>query len=225
MKKTYIMALLAVLTATSAMALSVVGSRHDMVASGFATGAGGSTEVCIFCHTPHGAQTSVGQAPLWNNGLSASMNTADIYNSATMNYTVTEPQINATDARLCLSCHDGSVGVPVNQPNSGEMEISTTTLMSANAAIGTNLSNDHPIGMDLGANPELVDRSYYGSVAGLKTIAQITGASGFNENPFYNGAANTMWCSTCHDVHDSADAPFLRISNAGSAMCKACHIK
>lgn len=225
MKKTYIMALLAVLTATSAMALSVVESRHDMVYSGFATGAGGSTEVCIFCHTPHGAQTSVGQAPLWNNGLSASMNTADIYNSATMNYTVSEAQINATDARLCLSCHDGSVGVPVNQPNSGEMEISANA-MSANAAIGTNLSNDHPIGMDLGLNPELTDRRYDGE-ANMHTIADIIGPTGFNENPFYNGAANTMWCSTCHDVHDGdpLTKPFLRISNAGSAMCKACHKK
>lgn len=224
MKRTYIMAVLAVFAATSAMALTVAGSRHDMVASGFATGAGGSTEVCIFCHTPHGAQTTVTQAPLWNNTAAASVGT--LYNSATMDFTVTQAQVNATDARLCLACHDGGVGMPVNQPNSGDMD-PTVAVMGANALLSTNMSNDHPIGMDLGLNPELIDRSSDGLIAGLNTIAEITGASGFNENPFYNGAANTMWCSTCHDVHDGdpLTAPFLRISNAGSAMCKACHNK
>lgn len=218
MKKISIMAVLALLAAAPAIANSVVGSSHDMVFSGFASApVGGSTEVCIFCHTPHGAQTTVTQAPLWNNTLSASINVAGIYNSATMNYTVTDAQINATDVRLCLACHDGGVGEPVNQPNSGNMEISTNT-MSANALIGTNLTNDHPIGIDLGGTPETTD-------PGLHSIAEITGATGFNENPFYGGASNTIWCSTCHDVHDNADVPFLRMNNAGSAMCKACHNK
>lgn len=216
MKKISIIALLTVFAATSALAASVVGSRHDMVASGFATGSGGSTEVCIFCHTPHGAQTSVTQAPLWNNTAVASVNA--LYNSATMNFTATQAQVNATDARLCLACHDGGVGMPVNQPNTGTMD-PTGTLMDGNALLGTDLSNDHPIGMDLGANPQATD-------PGIRSLATIIGATGFNENPFY-GADNTMWCSTCHDVHDGdpLTAPFLRISNVGSAMCKACHIK
>lgn len=223
MKRTYIMAVLAVFAATSAMALSVVESRHDMVYSGFATGTGGSTEICIFCHTPHGAQTTVTQAPLWNNTAAASVGT--LYNSTTMNFAVTQAQVNATDARLCLACHDGGVGMPVNQPNSGDMD-PTGAVMSANALLSTNMSNDHPIGMDLGPNPEGVDLSYDGITANLHTIVEIT-TSFNNENPFYNGASNTMWCSTCHDVHDGdpLTAPFLRISNVGSAMCKACHIK
>jgi len=219
MKKISIIAVLAVFAATSALAaVSVVGSRHDMVASNFATGAGGSTEVCIFCHTPHGAQTSVTQAPLWNNTAAASVGA--LYNSTTMNFTATVEQVNATDARLCLACHDGGVGMPVNQPNSGDMEITAASLsMSSNALLSTDLSNDHPIGMDLGLTPE-------GTDPGIRPLATIIGATGFNENPFY-GAANTMWCSTCHDVHDGdpLTAPFLRMSNAGSAMCKACHIK
>ncbi|MBE0505042.1 MAG: hypothetical protein IBX46_13065 [Desulfuromonadales bacterium] len=216
MKKISIIALLAVSVATSVMAASVVGSRHDMVFSGFAVGAGGSTEVCIFCHTPHGGQTSVTLAPLWNNTAVASVGT--LYNSTTMNFTATVEQVNATDARLCLACHDGGVGMPVNQPNSGDMD-PTAAVMSPNALLTTDLSNDHPIGMDLGLNPEGID-------PGIRPLATIIGATGFNENPFY-GAANTMWCSTCHDVHDGdpLTAPFLRISNAGSAMCKACHIK
>jgi predicted CXXCH cytochrome family protein len=221
MKKTFIMVVLVVLTATSALALSVVGSRHDMVFSGFATGTGGSTEVCIFCHTPHGGQTSVTLAPLWNNTLAESVN-ATMYTSTTMNFVTDQDKINATDARLCLSCHDSGVGMPVNQPNSGNME-ATTQLMSATARLGTDMSNDHPIGMDLGPNPESTDIRYDGE-ANIHTIPEIIGATGFNENPFY-GLNNTMWCSTCHDVHDNVNAPFLRKNNVGSALCKACHIK
>lgn len=227
MKKIYIMTVLAVFAATAAMALSVVNSRHDMVASGFATGTGGSTEVCIFCHTPHGAQVSVTQAPLWNNRLSANILDTGIYNSyAVINgvsmksFTVSEAQINATDARLCLACHDGGVGEPVNQPNSGIMEISLVTLMDSNALLGTDLSNDHPIGMDLGPTPKTSD-------PGIRTIADIKTNFG-GVSPFFGStddSINIMYCSSCHDVHDNEHVPFLRISNVGSAMCKACHEK
>lgn len=230
MKKISIIAVLAVFTATSALALSVVNSRHDMVASGFASApVGGSTEVCIFCHTPHGAQTSVTQAPLWNNRVSANIVAAGIYNSyAVINgvsmksFTATEAQINATDARLCLACHDGGVGLPVNQPNSGDMVISITKLMDANALLGTNLSNDHPIGMDLGATPQTSD-------PGIRTIPDIKTNFG-GVTPFFGSlddSINIMYCSSCHDVHDSdpVKKPFLRKSNVGSALCKACHVK
>lgn len=222
MKKTFIIAVLVAFAATPAMADSVVGSKHDMIFTGFAQTAGGSTEVCIFCHTPHGAQVSETQAPLWNNTAAMSVD-ATLYNSPTTNFTTTQARINATDARLCLACHDGGVGMPVNQPNTGDME-PTIKPMSAGALLGTNMSNDHPIGIDLGTNPEAVD--VQGGMSGMHTIAEITGATGFNANPFY-GASNTMWCSSCHNVHDNALAriPFLRISNVGSALCKACHIK
>lgn len=216
MKKSLIMAVLIVLIATSAMAV-VKGSKHDMIFSGFATG-GGNTEVCAFCHTPHGAQTSLTQAPLWNQLPSA--NVATLYNSPTMNFTTTLAQVNATDAKLCLACHDSLVGMPVNKPNTGTITISLTTLVSANARIGTNLSNDHPIGMNLGPTPKTMD-------PGLRTIAQIKANFG-GKTPFrgsQDDTINIMWCSSCHDVHDNTDAPFLQMNNVGSNLCKACHEK
>lgn len=223
MKKILLIALLVLSAAVPVMALSIVGSKHDMIATGHATVSGGAaTEVCIFCHTPHGAQTSVTQAPLWNNTAATSVDNT-LYTSATMNFTATQASINLTDARLCLACHDGGVGEPVNMPNVGLLEVESPTTMGANTLIGTDMSNDHPIGMNLGANPELVDLSYDGTAA-IRTIAAIIGPTGFNENVFY-GVNNTMWCSTCHDVHDNVDAPFLRKNNIGSALCKACHIK
>lgn len=221
MKKIFIMAVLVALVATPAMAISVAGSKHDMIASGFATG-GGNTEICVFCHTPHSAQ-SMAQAPLWNNTAVATgvITVGDLYVGQEINFTATPASIDATDARLCLACHgSGGVGMPVNQPASGTF--AQGVAMGASTVIGTNLSNDHPIGMDLGATPEFNPSTAVDS--GLHTLAYITGASGFGENPF-QGVNNTMWCSTCHDVHNNDNVPFLRKSNVGSALCKACHIK
>lgn len=229
MKKTLLITLLVLSVAAPAMALSVVASSHDMIASGFASVSGGApTEVCIFCHTPHGAQASVTQAPLWNAVPEASLDAAySVYTSSTTNFVSTVPGINATDARLCLSCHDGSVGEPVNMPNVGSLTI-TAAVMDANAVIGTNLSNDHPIGMNLGTTPETADLRYDGT-SNMRTIAAIKTNFG-GATPFFGStddSINIMWCSSCHDVHDSdpLKAPFLRKSNVGSALCKACHIK
>lgn len=212
MKKIFLAALLIALVANPALAI-VAGSRHDMIASGFAVPSGGaSAEICIFCHTPHNAQATAGPSPLWNNTAAASVD-ATVYTSATTNFVATQATVNATDALLCLSCHDSGVGMPVNMPNVGSID-PTAAVMDANALLGTDLSNDHPIGMDLGADPQLADPY-------IKSILTITGAMG-SENPFY-GVNNTMWCSSCHDVHEDANIPFLRIPNTGSALCKACH--
>lgn len=230
MMKNFIIAFLVVFIASPAMALSVVNSPHDMVFSGFATDSANLNEVCIYCHTPHGAVTSASQVPLWNNTPAATVD-ATVYTSATIDFAFNDASINLTDARMCLSCHDSGVGVLVNLPNVGIIDTTVVpSVMDANALIGTNLSNDHPIGMNLTANPEAIDRNDHDPLnsAAIKTIAQITGATGFNSPAskiFFNGASNTMWCSTCHDVHSNDFPPFLRMSNDGSAMCKACHIK
>ena len=47
-----------------ANAQDILNSKHDL---GGAI-AGGTDEVCVFCHTPHGANTSA-SAPLWNKGV------------------------------------------------------------------------------------------------------------------------------------------------------------
>lgn len=221
MKKVFIILGLLILVSTPAMALSVVNSSHDMIAGGFAVPSGGAaTEVCIFCHTPHGAQVSVTLAPLWNN---TTVDSTDFYTSTTTTFATDVVKINATDAPLCLSCHDGDVGDPINKPNVGDITVvGAPSTMSADATLGTDLSNDHPIGMDLtaGGDPNALD-------SGIRTIAAIKTNFG-NVTPFFGStddSINIMYCSSCHDVHDNTNAPFLRKNNAGSALCKACHIK
>ncbi|MEI6393162.1 MAG: cytochrome c3 family protein [Verrucomicrobiota bacterium] len=34
-----------------------------------------------------------------------------------------------------------------------------------------------------------------------------------------------MECASCHATHDNTYTKFMRVSNAGSAMCLRCHIK
>ncbi len=42
---------------------------------------------------------------------------------------------------------------------------------------------------------------------------------------FAAGAGPSVECASCHDPHTSANPTFLRISNAQSAVCLACHVK
>lgn len=119
----------------------VVGSNHDMTA-----GFGGSKydfdteDVCVFCHTPHGANIEVtfdayyydAGAPfdladtknvttgkpmlLWNRALSNSTS-YQLYTSSSMNGSTGEVRIYSL---LCMSCHDGvgALNVMSNPPNS-----------------------------------------------------------------------------------------------------------
>lgn len=221
MKKILIMAVLVALVATPAMAMSIAGSKHDMIASGFAL-ATGNTEICIFCHTPHSAQTTEPLVPLWNNTAVAAGGTiVTFYTSPTTNFTSSAALIDATDARLCLACHNSGVGMPVNGPNTGSID-GPGAAMSTDALLGINMTNDHPIGMDLAGNPESADPS-------IRTILEIKTSFG-GVNPFFgdeNGVppVNIMYCSSCHDVHDNTNDPFLRKNNYGSNLCKACHKK
>ena len=76
-------------------------------------------EVCVYCHTPHAANASVG-APLWNRLLPAgsSFTTYDKLGTASLTQTVYNP---GAASLPCLSCHDGSQAVDaiLNMPGSG----------------------------------------------------------------------------------------------------------
>jgi predicted CXXCH cytochrome family protein len=221
MKKVLVLAALAALVATSASALSIQASKHDLSSTG--TGAvkntGTNTEICVYCHTPHSADMNVLLAPLWNRGVQNVSGTTKLYNSSTTNYAGTPARINASDAPLCLSCHDGTVGnALVNPPNGSTTFTVLPATFTGNAVIldqgGFELSNDHPVGI---AVPAVV------SDTGIFGAAQInTNLAGALR---VQGAENVVWCSSCHDVHDNANAPFLIESNAGSALCFECHNK
>ncbi len=75
-------------------------------------------EVCVYCHTPHGANLQIA-APLWNRTAStASYVTYDQLNTSTLSQEVSNP---GPRSLACLSCHDGTLGVDsiVNMPGTG----------------------------------------------------------------------------------------------------------
>lgn len=139
----------------SAANAQIQGSRHDLSAVTTNT-----TEVCVFCHTPHGSNTSAA-APLWNKNVPT--NTYDRY---TVTSTLDGDNAPVGSVSMaCLSCHDGTAAIDavLNSPgagmNSGQID---AVVFGANMSdyltnqgrtgpftpvpvIGTDLRNDHPV--------------------------------------------------------------------------------
>jgi hypothetical protein len=147
-------------------------ANPNIVASGIPT----TTEVCIYCHTPHGGRTDVadGSAPLWNKALSSA--SYDMYSSPNFDSPANNQGTKPLGvSQACLSCHDGTVAFDalINAPGSGgytAANFTGTTPVSLGhnlngpyvdsnntfgpAAepfpnLGTDLRNDHPISMEI----------------------------------------------------------------------------
>lgn len=77
-----------------------------------------TTEICVFCHTPHGADSSAA-VPLWNRQLgNATYNTYASLGTSTLDAESTDV---GSVSLACLSCHDGTqaMNVVINSPGSG----------------------------------------------------------------------------------------------------------
>lgn len=205
-KLTGLIAVTGLFVAGSAFAQTIVGTDHDL--SGV-QGTGG--EICVVCHTPHNADTSVAEAPLWNHAVT----TADftVYSSPTFDGGPSGQPGGAS--RLCLSCHDGTVALDAFGGGAGT---AGNVIAPGDAAyIGIDLSNDHPISF-------IYDSALATSDGGLADPATANSGLGGTIDADMLFAGN-MECASCHDVHDNTIAPFLRLSNAASAMCLTCHNK
>jgi len=237
-------------------------------------------EVCVYCHTPHGANTTVA-APLWNRTMKVNTyQTYDLLGTPSITQPVSRPGIASL---TCLSCHDGTTAVDsiINMPGSGRYlaaqetaeniaflnswnntrgpdatvhaKLSATECLSCHSpaggfpgagatdftafAIGTDLRNDHPVGIRYpvaaGAGTDFKDPPRKEARLAYFDTNGNTRADP-NEIRLYNsGEGYEVECASCHDPHGvpSAgpgsvfNATFLRISNAGSAVCLSCHTK
>lgn len=220
MKRFLVLLAVVALFTTQAFAASVVGSKHDLRVVGGGTAAGtGLTEVCVSCHTPHQATLAAGQDPLWNHTGTATA-LFGVYASGTLNAVPTEIGGAAMGAQsvslLCMSCHDGTVSVVsmYNVPNVGAVtptavagRIDAAGLIISNSNVGTSISNDHPVNFTYNAALVTADG---GGLAAPPAALLIGGM---------------VQCSSCHDVHDPLNVPFLTMNNTGSALCLQCHVK
>jgi hypothetical protein len=82
-----------------------------------------TTEVCVFCHTPHGGQpsTSVNAVPLWNRALPDDTAAYVMYDSPNFDGKPSQTGNPLGVSLACLSCHDGTIGIDslINAPGSG----------------------------------------------------------------------------------------------------------
>ena len=177
----------------------IVGTQHDLSTKGW-----GSTELCIFCHTPHNANKSVSEAPLWNHKVTTAYFTP--YSSPTFNATMGQP---GGSSKLCLSCHDGTVAVDSFGNANG------STMISSASQIGPDLSADHPI--SFAYTPTLAAND--GKLV-IPVSSSKVDAAGLL--PLFN---TLLECGTCHDAHENVNQHFLRVANTGSALCLKCHNK
>ncbi len=150
------------LAATGAMA-AITGSKHDLTAAAAGKNSTtGTNEICVFCHTPHGSDTSAA-VPLWNRKLSnpAIYTTYASLNTVSLDGTIAPV---GSVSLACLSCHDGTQAMDalINAPGSGGYSLSAPdaawtwtgptvsaagNLASGVASLGTDLRNDHPVGV------------------------------------------------------------------------------
>lgn len=191
----------------------VAGSAHDFTTQGWSGG-----EICVACHTPHNGD-SAQAAQLWNHSVTTTNFT--MYTSFSLNATSTGQP--AGISRLCLSCHDGTVGVDSFGGVTG------TTVLTGDIAVGAsgNLSDDHPISVRFDSALALADGSLFDPATKTVTVG-VAGSKSrtgtINDVLLVDG---TVQCSSCHDVHNAFTAgdPLLKISTAGSQLCLTCHDK
>ena len=85
----------------------VANTRHNLGTGGPGPNTfSGTAEICVFCHTPHGGDTTAA-VPLWNRTLAApsSYTTYDSLGSTSMD--AAEAPVGSVSI-ACLSCHDGA---------------------------------------------------------------------------------------------------------------------
>jgi hypothetical protein len=236
--------MLGVLLAVQNSHAGVSTTKHNLSISGPGTVKATSDErICVFCHTPHHAIVDVDgiTVPLWNHTLSTA--SYQLFDSFTL-LSPTSPAIQPDGgARLCLSCHDGTVaiGSVVNTGTtlssiamqgvggSGEMPAGPTNM-------GTDLSGHHPISIEVNSalindkatqcNDNLVSFKICNPLAGSPVkLAQTN-------NAYVSGPPSGVGvqCSTCHDPHEDpvpGTSVFLRLGDKNNydALCSTCHIE
>ncbi|MBI5453754.1 MAG: hypothetical protein HY956_03910 [Deltaproteobacteria bacterium] len=100
-------------------ASGISGTRHNMGSIGKVVTMNGTTEICVFCHTPHHSNTASNLVPMWNRGTSAPTSFT-AYGTTIGGSTINNTDIGSTTL-ACLSCHDGVTTFDniVNAPGKG----------------------------------------------------------------------------------------------------------
>ena len=203
----------------------IQGSGHDFTLYGppMAIGPDGQAQLCVSCHTPHNADPLMLVVPLWNHETTSELfipydNTLSTQDSAS------NPPAGVSLA--CLSCHDDATNMDAYGAAIG---LGTGTLQGlggpATAALGTDLSNDHPISIAYDAGLIALDLELNDPAVAPSNIVAPGGTTIAADLLF----ADQLECASCHDVHDTGTDPasgyLLKVPMLNSQLCTTCHIK
>ena len=230
-------------------AASIVGSKHDLSTNG---GGGGSDEICVFCHTPHNANSDLDNdgnfdadhatrpgAPLWNRRIT-DMSAYSMYKSDTLNANCDNTP--SPLSLVCLSCHDsgantnigglGEVGAVsaadvhflMNEPNRGPIFKGFANCWKRCHASGNFGVNFSP-NWQIGpdlTNDHPISLTYPTPDVDPDFFTPPDLQKGWSDVKLFKGRVE---CPSCHNPHDPANVPFLRKSMESSGLCTTCHNK
>jgi predicted CXXCH cytochrome family protein len=232
----------------SAAVAGIEDTKHNLSNAGLGTQANsfsGTGEICVFCHTPHGADDGA-SVPLWNRVLDATPGTTYTTYDALGTTTLDGEVLDVGSVSIaCLSCHDGTqaMNVMINAPGSGSYDPDGFTLAgtwTGNAStatptgslayatdsvvnLSTDLQNDHPIGIEYGGG------GCTNGAAG--TTCTPTGDADFNDatRPAATGTGAVQWFvdvdgGGTRDKNDMILYSRAFTAGAGpSVECASCH--
>jgi predicted CXXCH cytochrome family protein len=211
---------LLMLILTMAVSAGVRETKHNFSSPAYSPNAYflGTRQVCVFCHTPHNG--NIATAPLWNHEDNPAQ-TYDIYDSPTLDMNISQPHEGSL---ICLSCHDGTIAinslnnVPGPQgagtygtPGGSALDGAGRLTSASDAFVGTDLDDDHPVGITYDATK---DNDFH-----AKTGDPALYPDKLLQDGIY------VECSSCHDPHDDTNGNFLVEPNDNSNLCLRCHNK
>ncbi len=234
MKKALLLTTMVVLLAAPAMALNIKTSKHNLGTTQTEAAYGqaaGTSQICIFCHTPHNAVQNI---PLWNRSNPSGAGFATYTASPSLNIDAADRGTISGDSisLFCLSCHDGAAALATRVANRAGQTLTEDVAMRSYAAIGSagssSLTNDHPVNFSYAGVTAGADR---GSDADFNDGAIIVGIKFFRSTKSGSAKTDYVECASCHDPHGTNNgsgvrvAKFLRKTNDSSSLCLSCHKK
>lgn len=230
MRKIWFASIAALLVSASTASAMVTITKHNFTLASNAVHLNSPAtdvngEVCVFCHTPHGASSA---APLWNRAM-ATVGAYTPYTSSTLD----APGADATGRQpqgvslACLSCHDGTIAIDAlrNAPGSGNYQdtpVSRAWVWTGLAAgnmmptgitnLTQNLTTQHPISIEYAKYASSnYDAAFYTpnggpNASGLRWFETggIATKADDNEVRLFNTMGDGkvyVECASCHNPH------------------------
>ncbi len=196
-------------------------------------GINGTSEICVFCHTPHHSNTTLSNVPIWNRTNSTAASYV-AYGATLGGSTVGAP---GSTTLACLSCHDGVTTFDnlANRPGKGTGSFTTgfnmwevnangvtvgivsSKMTSGRLNVGVNLSNDHPVSVAYGTDgraslrPTSTVISSVDVAAGLASSASTFDGGNLTKN---------LWAVK---GYVNASATISDLLRGGNVECSSCH--